>query len=62
MAEYPFWEYLDDESQELLKSLSPSGWKPPVSKPPRYKIELEDIEEIARILREPGHIERRKDW
>ena len=62
MAEYLLWEYLDDEAKKLLRSLSPSDWVPPKSIPVRHKLKMEDIEEITRLLKEPGHIERGKDW
>ncbi len=60
MNTWVLWEYLTPEDQKKLRALAPPDWKPPKSPPVRH--EKEDIEEIARLLKEPGHIERGKDW
>ena len=51
------WEELDEETQGKIKALMPEGWVPPYSLtvPVKYKPQLESLEEIDRIIREPPH-------
>ena len=61
MMNTPIYWLVDETTQRKLRALAPAGWQPPHDefKPYTLKVKLEDIEELARIMKwRPRHIKR----
>ncbi|KKL85554.1 hypothetical protein LCGC14_1953610 [marine sediment metagenome] len=52
MTDFNFYHSLDEKGKEMLRSLMPNGWKPPVDK----------WEDIAKIMKQKPKQKRDSRW
>ena len=58
------WFEFSEETRLKLKALAPADWRPPEENymPVKFNYKGGNLEEIARLMRKPGHIKRGKKW